>query len=182
VKPVVAVERCTSCGKCVRWCPADAIAWEKKRPAVIDHARCIGCGECTAVCRFGAIEVNWKTDLALIQEKTAEYALGVLANKREKALHLSFLMNMSPECDCYDYSDAAIAADVGILASYDPVAADYAGATLVNQAPGVRGSKLSDPAASDKIRSVTGIDWSPLLAHAEAIGLGTREHVLEKVD
>ncbi len=181
VKPVVAAEKCTSCGLCVRWCPADAIAWKKKEPAVIDLDRCIGCGECTAVCRHGAIAVNWKTDLALIQEKTAEYALGVLANKKDKALHLSFLMGMSPECDCYDYSDTAFAADTGILASFDPVAVDYAGAVLVNQAQGLRHSKLEDRSVPDKLATVTGVDWSPLIRHAEAIGLGNREHLLEKV-
>ncbi len=178
VKPVVTVERCTSCGKCVRWCPVDAIGWEARKPAAIDHDRCIGCGECTAVCPAGAIAVNWKTDLAAIQEKTAEYALGVLANKGGKALHLSFLLNMSPDCDCYDFSDAPFVEDVGILASFDPVAADWAGAGLVNRARGLAGSKLGDPGAGDKIATMTGIDWSPLLEHAERIGLGSREHEL----
>ena len=31
-------------------------------------------------------------------------------------------MNVSPECDCWNHNDAAIVPDLGILASFDPVA------------------------------------------------------------
>lgn len=52
---VVNAEVCKMCGKCRRECPADAIAWEKKKPASIDKGKCIKCGRCFEVCPFNAI-------------------------------------------------------------------------------------------------------------------------------
>jgi NADH-quinone oxidoreductase subunit F len=51
----VNAETCKMCGKCFRECPAEAIAWEKKQPAVIDRGKCIECGRCFEVCPFNAI-------------------------------------------------------------------------------------------------------------------------------
>jgi uncharacterized Fe-S center protein len=73
-------------------------------------------------------------------------------------------------------------ADVGILASDDPVAIDQAGVDLVNGAQALGGSKLEDLAAEDKLKSITGIDWNPILEHAEKIGMGKRSYALEKID
>jgi NADH-quinone oxidoreductase subunit F len=46
---------CKMCGKCFKACPSGAIAWEKKKPAVIDKAKCIKCGECYEACPFNSI-------------------------------------------------------------------------------------------------------------------------------
>ena len=45
--------------------------------------------------------------------------------------HISFIMNVSPECDCWNHNDAAIVPDLGMLASADPVALDKACADMV---------------------------------------------------
>jgi NADH:ubiquinone oxidoreductase subunit F (NADH-binding)/NAD-dependent dihydropyrimidine dehydrogenase PreA subunit/(2Fe-2S) ferredoxin len=51
--------RCKACGKCVKVCPADAIAdGRDKVPAVIDQNKCIGCGSCVEVCPFDAVIVT----------------------------------------------------------------------------------------------------------------------------
>ncbi len=181
VLPFVTEEKCTSCGLCFQWCPADAIMWENGTPAKIMEAVCIGCGECTVACNYGAIAVNWKTDPTITQEKTAEYAFGAVKNKLEKSLFYNFLINISPDCDCYDFNDPPFVADVGILAGMDPVALDQASVDLVNSAPALAGSKLEDLKSSDKVKSLRGIEWRPILAHAETIGLGRREYMLEEV-
>lgn len=181
VLPVVDSEKCTSCGRCVRWCPADSIDLQEGMPAQIIESVCIGCGECTVVCTDGAIEVNWKTDLPALHEKTSEYAYGVLKNKPGKHLSFNFLFNMSPDCDCYDFNDPPFVADVGIMASTDPVAVDQAAVDMANRAQGLGGSKLEELDVKDKFRSVTGIDWEPLLAHGEEIGLGRREYRIEEI-
>jgi len=49
-------EKCTSCGRCYRYCPANVISWERKEPAVIDKEKCIQCLTCYEKCRFDAIE------------------------------------------------------------------------------------------------------------------------------
>jgi uncharacterized Fe-S center protein len=115
-------------------------------------------------------------------EKTAEYAAGALNNKQDKGFFLSFLLNISPDCDCYGFNDPPFAADVGILASTDPVAIDQAGVDLVNRAQALAGSKLEDLEAEDKIAAVTGIKWEPILVHAEKLGLGRRNYKLEEVE
>ena len=182
VLPVVTQSKCTSCGRCYNWCPVDAIIWEEGVRALIVEEKCIGCGECTVACTYSAIAVNWKTDVTVTQEKTAEYAMGALENKKDKALFLSFLMDISPDCDCFDFNDPPFVSDIGILASTDPVAADQAGVDLVKDAQALAGSKLEDMESEDKLRSVTGIDWEPILKHAESIGMGSRNYELEKID
>ena len=70
--------------------------------------------------------------------KIAEYALAVVMGKPH--FHISFIMNVSPECDCWNHNDAAIVPDLGILASADPVALDKACADMVIQAPILHGN------------------------------------------
>jgi len=48
-------ETCTGCRACVRACPVDAIAGEKKEVHIIDSAVCIRCGACYDKCRFDAV-------------------------------------------------------------------------------------------------------------------------------
>ncbi|CAN2050163.1 Bifurcating (FeFe) hydrogenase beta subunit [Candidatus Magnetomoraceae bacterium gMMP-13] len=48
-------ELCKKCGLCFKACPAEAISWKKKEPAVIDKDKCIKCLTCYSACRFGAI-------------------------------------------------------------------------------------------------------------------------------
>jgi uncharacterized Fe-S center protein len=91
---------------------------------------------------------------------------------------------ISPVCDCHDYSDAPIVNDIGIVSSEDPVAIDQASVDLVNQEPGNRASKLPkhwEP-GEDKFRAIyPNADWSIQLDYAEEIGMGTRQYELIKV-
>ncbi len=90
-------------------------------------------------------------------------------------------MQIGPECDCWGWSDAAIVPDIGIVASTDPVAIDQASADLVNRAPALPGSRIAGTTESDKIAAATGTDWTFQIAHAQALGLGSREYDLVQV-
>jgi len=46
---------CVKCGICYRHCPADAIHWRKKEPAVIDKDKCVKCMSCFSHCPSDAI-------------------------------------------------------------------------------------------------------------------------------
>ena len=71
--------------------------------------------------------------------KIAEYSLAVVKGKPH--FHVSFIMNVSPECDCWNHNDAAIVPDLGILASFDPVALDKAGGDIVIQSQNLDSEK-----------------------------------------
>jgi hypothetical protein len=170
VKPKVDPAICIGCGKCSRWCQPGAIKVVGER-AQIDLSLCQGCGECIVTCPQQAIAVDWGTDTKLMQEKIAEYAFGALAGKEGKVGFINFIMNITPDCDCWGYSDAALMPDVGIAASTDPVALDQASIDLVNEVAGRDVFKETHK----------NVDWSVQLAHAEKIGLGHRDYELVKV-
>lgn len=50
-------EKCSACGICIKQCPTDAIAGDKKLVHIIEQEKCIKCGTCYQVCppRFGAV-------------------------------------------------------------------------------------------------------------------------------
>lgn len=180
VLPKVDEEKCLGCMRCSEWCPAGAITVEEV--ASIDHSRCIGCGECVVTCQSGAIGINWKTTPEAIQEKIVEYAFGVLKTKPAKAGFITFLTDISPECDCYGFNDAPLVADIGILASLDPVAIDQAAVDLVNQRPRLPGTAIEGSEHADHFRAAhPRIEWAFQLDYAERIGLGTRKYNLIEV-
>lgn len=51
-------EKCPGCGLCAKYCPAEAITGERKKPYIIDKEKCIHCGLCMSVCRLSAISVQ----------------------------------------------------------------------------------------------------------------------------
>ena len=51
------------------------------------------------------------------------------------SFHINIVNQVSPNCDCHPESDAAIVPDVGMFASFDPVAVDVASADAVNRQP-----------------------------------------------
>lgn len=180
-KPSVSKDKCISCGICSRNCPVDAIDVEDK--ANIEHDICIGCGECTTVCPTRAIEVKWETDSNVFLEKMAEYAYGAVKNKKEKVAYFNFIMNVTPLCDCVPWNDVPIVNDIGVLASFDPVAIDKASIDLIDKAVGNKDSKLSHNHTNgdDKFKSIHNVDGKKILNYCQQIGLGSLNYELIKV-
>ncbi|HEY5277846.1 MAG TPA: DUF362 domain-containing protein [Coriobacteriia bacterium] len=182
-KPDVVAEKCTACRRCERRCPVGAIVVGPDRVAVVDFETCYGCGECVAACSYGAIGVQWKTKPEDLQEKIVEHVMGAVAGKEGKVVYLSFVNAVSPDCDCWSFSDAPIVGDIGVLASTDIVAIDQAAYDLVTAATGLPGSRGEGMAAGvDKFTNVTGIDGSAAIRYAEECGLGSREYELVTVE
>jgi uncharacterized protein len=182
-RPEVVVEKCTACRRCELRCPVKAIVVGPDRVAIVDHSVCYGCGECVAACPSGAIAVQWKTTPEAIQEKIVEHVMGAVAGKEGKVVYLSFVTAVSPDCDCWNFSDAPIVGDIGVLASTDIVAIDQAAYDLVTAAvglPGSRGEGLG--AGDDKFTAVTGVDGSAAIGYAQRMGLGTTEYELVTVE
>jgi uncharacterized Fe-S center protein len=168
--PRVSAKQCRNCSVCMSFCPETAIV-QAEGHVVIDPARCIGCGECLVACKHGAIKMKWDEDSLRLQEKIAEYSLRVLSHFRDKAVFVSFLIQVTKDCDCMAKTAKRIVEDVGILASLDPVAIDQATADLLTAAAG----------GTDPLRGGYDIDWSGQLAHGERIGLGSRLYKLVEI-
>jgi uncharacterized Fe-S center protein len=182
-RPEVTAEKCTACARCVKWCPVQAITISPDRVATVDYDTCYGCGECVAACPYGAIATQWKTDAAMLQEKIVEHVVGALAGKDGKVVYVSFVTAVSPDCDCWSFSDAPIVPDLGVLASTDIVAIEQAAHDLITQATGLSGSRGEGLAAGeDKLLAITGVDGTRAFAYAEEMGLGTRQYDLVVVE
>ncbi|TDB37772.1 MAG: DUF362 domain-containing protein [Actinobacteria bacterium] len=182
-KPEVTAEKCTACARCVKWCPVGAITIGPDRVARVDYEVCYGCGECVAACPYAAIATQWKTDANMLQEKIVEHVAGAVAGKGGKTLYLSFVTAVSPDCDCWSFSDAPIVPDIGVLASEDIVAIDQAAYDLVTAAVGLPGSRGEGMGSgADKFTAITGVDGARAMAYAEEYGLGTREYELITVE
>lgn len=182
VKPAVSTGKCTGCSRCVGWCPVGAISLKGKK-ARIDEEICIGCAECIVVCPEKAIKIQWNWSAARVQEKMAEYAAGAAKTKHGKIGFINFVTDVSPQCDCYPFSDTPIVANAGILLSVDPVAVDQASVDLVNSRPGIADSALakSRRAGSDKFGALyPDVDWRIQIKHADHLGLGTTRYTLIK--
>ncbi len=184
-KPKIDEDKCVSCGMCIRNCPEKAIAYNKDLNAQIDYKKCIGCGQCVASCHYGAAKAVYDEAAQILNEKIAEYAFAVLKDK--KHFHINFMMNISPDCDCWDLNDQAIAPDIGIAASFDPVALDRACVDMVNAAPAIKGSKLDDAneyqVGEDKFVHVhPDVHWKDGLQHAEEVKVGIQQYKLIHVN
>jgi uncharacterized protein len=189
VLPRIKEGKCTGCAKCIEWCPADAIEMQpyagnkKGQQAYISDKKCWGCGECAVTCPFETIGISWRTTAETVQEKMAEYALGSIHGKENKVVYISFVTDVSPECDCYGHNDFPIVQDIGIMASNDPVALDKACADMVNAMPPLPGSVIEGLApGQDKFAEVhPGIYGNAQLEHGARIGLGQLEYEVVKI-
>jgi len=163
IAPVVWEQKCVACGACIENCPVDAIQYVDKK-AKINPKICIGCASCIAICPVGAIDVAWAKGADTIQQKIAEYAKATVRGKEDNQIYFNFAVKITKECDCLAKDDPKICSDIGIFASFDPVAIDQACVDKIN---GVSGGDIFRQQHPDR-------DWHKQLEHAEKIGLGNR--------
>lgn len=183
-KPKVNQKKCIGCGRCVKICAHGAPVITDGK-AVIDVNKCVGCGRCLGMCPMDAIHALNDASMENLNKKMAEYALAVCHDR--PCFHISLIVDVSPFCDCHAENDVPIVPNIGMLASFDPVALDQACADMVNAATPIEGSVLGEHLAADP-EGCAGHDhfhnttpeseWKTCLAHGEKIGLGTREYEL----
>lgn len=178
-KPTADKDTCTGCRFCARFCAHGAISFGADHKAVIDHGRCVGCGRCIGSCNYNAISNESGASNNDLSCKMAEYTQAVIAGRPH--FHISVVNQVSPYCDCHGENDAAVVPDLGMFASFDPVALDRACIDAVNAAPAIPGSILDDSGCHhhDHFTDIhPSTDWRPQLAHSEALGLGTQAYEL----
>ena len=183
-KPHVAEKYCIGCGQCRRVCAHGAPIIENGK-AHIDHDKCVGCGRCIAVCPKDAVQINWDESTTNLNYKIAEYTKAVVDGR--PCFHISLVIDVSPNCDCHSENDMAIVPNVGMFASFDPVALDMACVDAVNAQTPLRGSAVEDAGAEtehehDHFRHIhPDTNWRSCLEHGEKIGIGTREYELIRI-
>ena len=186
-KPAVQEGLCRGCHRCAKECGSDAITYNAENKAVIDYDKCKGCGRCIGACSFDAIYSPNDCANELLDRKMAEYAAAVCHGR--PCFHVSLVQDISPNCDCHGENDAPILPDIGIFASFDPVALDQACVdACLNAAPlpnSQLGTNLAKPGWNcyhDNFKdSNPNIEWKATLEQAEKVGMGTRQYVLKKV-
>jgi len=105
-------------------------------------------------------------------ESMAEAAKGIANHMGKNILYIDVMYNLSVDCDCMSNPSPPTMADIGILASLDPVALDQACVDLIYAAPD--GGEVIQ-----RIESRNGVH---ILEHAEEIGFGTRQYELVNID
>ena len=181
-KPEVDEKTCRGCGTCQKICAHGALQFNENHKMHINTDKCVGCGRCIGMCPFDAIAPIWGQANDVLNEKIAEYAYAVVKDRPN--FHIALAIDISPECDCGNYNAIPSVADVGMFASFDPVALDQACADACNASPEIPGSHLakSDHSHHDVFTDVhPETNWKTCLAHAEEIGLGKREYELIRI-
>ena len=182
-KCVVNEELCKGCRKCAKECGSNAITYENNK-AHIHEDICKGCGRCIGACGFDAISnESWDANDQL-DRKMAEYAWAVVDGR--PCFHINIARDISPNCDCHGENDAPILPNIGMFASFDPVALDQASVDACMKAEPLPNSQLADNLAKPDfphhhdhfLDSNPNVKWKETLEHAEKLGMGSREYEL----
>lgn len=187
-KPYVIEDKCVGCGRCIQICAHDAPVITDKK-ASIDHDKCVGCGRCIGVCPMDAVDAAGDETNDILNMKIAEYTKAVVQGRPH--FHISLVIDVSPFCDCHAENDIPIVPDIGMFASFDPVALDAACADAVNRQPVVPGSRLDEQ--RPQVEKDGGehhdhfhynhptTNWRSCIEHAKKLGIGTDEYELIEI-
>lgn len=185
--PIVIQKKCIGCKKCTTVCAHEAIKVEDKK-AYLSEEKCVGCGRCIGVCPTDAIGSKWDEADDILNKKMAEYTWAVLNDRPH--FHVSLVVDVSPNCDCHSENDVPIVPDVGMFASFDPVALDMACADAVNKQLPMHGSILDintsgcDHGNDGKdhfYMTHPNTDWIVCMEHCSKMGIGTMEYEIVEV-
>ena len=184
-KPTIDPEVCRGCKRCMRECANQGLEFdETTKKMQVNAENCLGCGRCLGACNFDAIRFVNDAATKELNCRMAEYAKAVVDGRPN--FHISLIVDVSPYCDCHGENDAPIRPNVGMLASFDPLALDQACADLCLKQQPLPNSVLSDNMKKadfcdrhDHFENTTvDSEYKSCLEHGEEIGLGSREYEL----
>ena len=184
-KPHIEEALCRGCKKCQKECANQGLVFiEETKKMSVDASHCVGCGRCLGACNFDAIAFDNDNAVTLLNYKMAEYTKAVLTGRPN--FHISLVVDVSPNCDCHGENDVPILPNIGMFASFDPLALDQACADACLAAEPMPGSQLAKHLADPHFEnhhdhfknSTPESEWQSCLSHAEKIGLGSRSYEL----
>lgn len=163
-KPDIDHDKCIGCKKCLKTCPWDALTIENGK-AIVNRDLCRGELSCLGSCDYHAIVPPADASVKM-QQRLGEAAMGPIKLLPGKIGYINWIFDLTPGCDCFNFSAPTFAGDVGITASKDPVAIDKASLDLINE-------KMEHESRGCIITNVWGVDPIVHLEYAEKIGAGT---------
>ncbi len=175
-KPFVVQENCIGCMICQENCAHEALSFPEGK-ATIDHEKCVGCGRCVGACPEHTIELTNEDGNNILNRKIAEYAYAVIKDKPN--FHINIVRDISPNCDCHSENDAPIIPDVGMFASFDPIALDLACAEECNKQMPLPNSALTDQKhiCSDHFTNVhPETNWMSSIEHGLKMNMGSDQY------
>ncbi|MGN1057938.1 MAG: DUF362 domain-containing protein [Candidatus Avelusimicrobium sp.] len=184
-KPSIDPSLCRGCRRCQRECANGGLVFDAEAKKMqVDQNSCVGCGRCLGACNFDAISFDNDAANALLNCRMAEYTKAVVDGRPN--FHISLIVDVSPNCDCHCENDIPILPNIGMFASFDPLALDQACVDACLKASPMPGSQLAEnmkkPVFVDMhdhfTNSTPESEWKSCLEHAEKIGLGTRSYEL----
>ena len=184
-KPSIDPEVCRGCKRCMRECANQGLEFDETTKKMhVNAENCVGCGRCLGACNFDAIRFVNDAATKELNCRMVEYAKAVVDGRPN--FHISLIVDVSPYCDCHGENDAPILPNVGMLASFDPLALDQACADLCLKQQPLPNSVLSDNMKKadfcdhhDHFENTTvDSEYKSCLEHGEEIGLGSREYEL----
>jgi len=160
----------------------DSIEWEREK--------CVHCLACLMpMASRGLIE----RPVTCSQAANAAIADACLATinavGKGRVAFLNMAVDVTPRCDCVNYSDMPIVPNLGVFASYDPVAIDKACIDKATEATGVPGSTAEEMEVLDPGQRkfelcsalLAGLSEEIQLNTGEIIGLGSKRYELIEV-
>lgn len=184
-KPHINQDLCRGCRRCLRECANSALVFDAaSKKMSVNQENCVGCGRCLGSCNFDAILFDNDTANELLNCRMAEYTKAVVDGR--PCFHISLVVDVSPFCDCHGENDVPILPNLGMFASFDPLALDQACVDACLKAAPLPGSHLYDNMSSPDFvdhhdhftNSSPNSEWLTCLEHSVKIGLGTREYDL----
>lgn len=180
-KAMVYQEKCRGCKRCLSACANAGLVFDPGNKKMhVDGDHCVGCGRCLGACNFDAIDFLQNNAPFDLNCRMAEYAKAVTDGR--PCFHVSLVCDISPNCDCHAENDAPILPDVGMFASFDPIALDQACADACLKSQPMPNSQLTDNMRRADfhdhhdhfVNSRPDAEWRSCLEHGEKIGLGNR--------
>lgn len=118
----------------------------------------------------GEPEKIWTADHDSFLDAMADAASSVAEYFKDKTVFINVMKNMSVDCDCCAVAEDPCMADIGILASLDPIAVDQACLDLVYAS--------DDPGRDHLVERIESLNGVRTVESAAALSFGTREYEL----
>ena len=122
----------------------------------------------------GGTDNIWSTEQNAFLGAMADAAASVIRYFGDNIAYINVMKNMSVDCDCCEVAEDPCMADIGILASIDPVAIDRACLDLVY--------KSDDPGRDHLLERITSRNGEYTVECAAALGAGSLDYELVEVE